>query len=108
MVEYWERTRVKGSGEKMQAEEIVIHRRGADAVGMAMRRNPDMPKCDRISVVTEEAFLAFRQDPGQPGSDYTGYIREIPKHAKLYIPRDVLRGEWEYIQRDVLRGGWDW
>ena len=90
MVEYWERSRVKGSREKMQAEEIVIHRRGADAVGMAMRRNPDMPKCDRISVVTEERFIEVLRDKEKPSGD----IVEVREYVQKFNPWEILRGKW--------------
>lgn len=90
MVEYWERSRVKGSGEKMQAEEIVIHRRGADAVGMAMRRNPDMPKCDRIRVVTEERFIEVLWDKEKPSGD----ILRVVEYVQKFNPAAILREKW--------------
>ena len=66
MIEYWERTRVKGTGKEVQAEEIILHRRGADVVGMAMRRNPEMTRCDRLHMSTWESFtISLKDDDGQ-------------------------------------------
>ena len=62
MIEHWERTVVNGIGDNVQAKEIVLHKRGADALGMAMRRNPKMPACNRIELVTMEAFTQIRED----------------------------------------------
>lgn len=81
MIEYWERSRVTGTGEKAQAEEIILHRRGADVVGMAMRRNPEMPKCDWIHVITVEAFMQIRRD-------------EDGRKHRTDIPHDNRKEEW--------------
>ena len=60
-IEHWERTTVSGSGENVQAAETVLHVRGADALGMAMRRNQALAGCSRIEMLTEEAFTVFRE-----------------------------------------------
>ena len=79
MIEHWERTVVSGTGENVQAKEVVLHKRGADALGMAMRRNPKMPACNIITMATMEAFTQVREDERRrTGAD---------------IPRDDRQGE---------------
>lgn len=56
MIEYWQRSVVSGSGENISASETVLHRRGEDALQMAMRRNPDLAACGRVEIRTAEAF----------------------------------------------------
>ena len=61
MTEHWEHTKVIGRGENDKyAVETILHRRGADALGMAMRRNPVMPGCDWFHIETTDAFLIER------------------------------------------------
>ena len=65
MTEHWERSRVYGvDDEKMQHREDVLHRRGEDALVMAVRRNPGLAGCSRITVDTVEVFTQIRQDRG--------------------------------------------
>ena len=53
MIEHWERTQVVGRGpEGDEVRETVVHRRGEDALGMAMRRNPEMAGCGK-AIVTD-------------------------------------------------------
>ena len=43
MIEHWERTKVVGHGADGEiTSENVLHRRGEDALGMAMKRNPQL------------------------------------------------------------------
>ena len=79
MIEHWERTVVSGTGENVQATEVVLHKRGADALGMAMRRNPKMPACNRITMATMEAFTQIREDER--------------RRTVVDIPRDDRQGE---------------
>lgn len=61
MNEHWERSRVTGTGaEGLTAAETVIHRRGEDALQMAVRRNPELAACSRIEVMTVSAFVMER------------------------------------------------
>ena len=83
MTERWEKTVVIGRGaEDRYTKETVLHRRGADALGMAMRRNPMMPGCDWFHIETTDAFLIERvMEETQP----------------RIIPRDAGSGEeWEW------------
>ena len=80
MIEHWERTKVVGHGADGEiTSENVLHRRGEDALGMAMRRNPKMPACNIITMATTEAFTQIREDERRrTGAD---------------IPRDDRQGE---------------
>ena len=65
MTEYWERSRVTGTkkgegGQGYTTTQTVLHRRGADPVVMACRRDQQMACCERISVDTEESFQVER------------------------------------------------
>lgn len=62
MIEHWERSIVFGDGQEIQTNEVILHKRGQDPLNMAMRRNPKMPACDRIRVVTMEVFTQIRED----------------------------------------------
>lgn len=79
MIEHWQRSVVSGSGENVNAREVILHRRGQDPLDMAMRRNPDMPACSVVNVFTQEAFTQIRED---------GQIRR-----RTEIPRDDRQGE---------------
>ena len=79
MIEHWQRSEVTGTGENIKATEVVLHQRGQDALGMAMRRNSRMPACDRISIITEEAFVLNREDG--------------TRRTRDEIPRDDRQGE---------------
>ena len=83
MIEHWEKTLVSGSGAKVYAEEVVLHRRGEDAIVMAMRRNHEMTKCDTIWTDTEEVFALDIQD-----KDGRAHRRDIP--------HDDRREEWNW------------
>ena len=61
MIERWERSVICGSGENVSASETVLHRRGEDALQMAMRRNPELASCSRVEIRTAEAFAEDRQ-----------------------------------------------
>lgn len=62
MIEHWERSAVIGYSEDGErACETVLHRRGADALQMAMRRNPELAACSRVEIRTAEAFQEDRQ-----------------------------------------------
>ena len=64
--EHWEKTEVIGRGENREAREVVLHRRGADVVGMAIRRNPKMQGCDTFTLRTVSAFkLERKRDDGR-------------------------------------------
>ena len=63
MIEHWERTKVVGHGpDGVITSENVLHRRGEDALGMAMKRNPELAGCSRITMDTMEAFTRERED----------------------------------------------
>lgn len=80
MIEHWERTKVVGHGaEGMITSENVLHRRGEDALGMAMKRNPQLAGCNRITMDTMEAFTRIRE--------------EEPRRTQADIPRDDRQGE---------------
>lgn len=79
MIEHWQRSVVSGSGENVNAREVILHKRGQDPLNMAMRRNPDMPACNVVNVFTQEAFTQIRED---------GRIRR-----RTEIPRDDRQGE---------------
>lgn len=85
MTERWEKTVVIGHGaEERYTKETVLHRRGADVLGMAMRRNPVMPGCSRFEMVTEEAFTLERTDGDG-------------RRRKADVPRDERRSEeWDW------------
>jgi hypothetical protein len=62
-IEYWEKTCITGwDAEKEKHTECVLHRRGEDALQMAIRRNPGMQACMRFQTWTEEAFIHFRKE----------------------------------------------
>lgn len=83
MIEHWEKTIVSGSGEKVHAREIILHRRGADVVGMAMRRNPEMTRCDELRMSTWKSFTISLEDDN--------------KHwSRADIPHDDRREEWNW------------
>ena len=80
MIEHWERTQVVGRGpEGVEVTETVVHRRGEDALGMAMRRNPEMAGCGKVEIRTVEAFTKERS--------------EEPRRTQAEIPRDDRQGE---------------
>lgn len=79
MIEHWERSTVSGKGNDVEARETVLHRRGEDALGMAMRRNPQLAACSTIEVQTVEAF--------------TREVAEEPRRTGADIPRDDRQGE---------------
>ena len=79
MIEHWQRSVVTGSGENVNAREVILHRRGQDPLNMAIRRNPDMPGCYLFTMDTQEAFTQIREDER---------IRR-----KTEIPRDDRQGE---------------
>ena len=85
MIEPWERSVVIGDGENVTASETVLHKRGQDVLGMAMRRNPLMAACSRIETITVEAFTQIREDMDSG-------------RRKADIPRDPDRNQEE----------WDW
>lgn len=83
MIEHWERSVVRGKGPEVSATETLLHRRGEDAMQMAMRRNPQMAACSTIEVQTVEAF--------------TREIEEAPRRTQADIPRDDRSGEeWDW------------
>ena len=66
MTEYWERSIVRGTGEEGKyAEETVLHRRGANVLQLAIRRNKALAGCRVFIVETAEAFQLQREDPEQ-------------------------------------------
>lgn len=80
MIEHWERTLVVGRGpEGDEVRETVVHRRGEDALGMAMRRNPEMAGCGKVEIRTVEAFTRIREDE--------------TRRARAEIQRDDRQGE---------------
>ena len=84
MIEHWERTKVVGHGlEGMTATETVLHKRGADVLGMAMKRNQALAGCSRFTIETEEAFSQERA--------------EDRRKTAAEIPRDDRQGEeWDW------------
>ena len=87
MTEYWERTEVIGKGENREAREIVLHRRGADVLGMAIRRNPKMPGCSVFILNTEEAFTEERKTYG--GRRKRADIPHDVNYARNWDPWDI-------------------
>lgn len=85
MIEHWERTVVAGRGENGRyTVETILHRRGEDALGMAMRRNPMMPGYSRFEIRTAEAFTQNRET-------------EANRRRKDDIERDGQRlEEWDW------------
>ena len=79
MIEHWERSVVRGRGPEIEATETLLHRRGEDAMQMAMRRNPQLAACSTIKVQTVEAF--------------TRVIEDEPRRTQAEIPRDDRQGE---------------
>ena len=82
MTEYWQRSEISGTKRGdggYNATQIVLHRRGEDAMQMAMRRNPQLAACSTIEVQTVEAF--------------TREIEEAPRRTQADIPRDDRQGE---------------
>ena len=83
MIEHWERSAVIGySADGERTCETVIHRRGEDVLGMAMRRNPELASCSRVEIRTAEAFAEERQ------------TEDVRKPED--IPRDRNGEEWEW------------
>ena len=77
MTEHWEKTIVIGRGpEERYAKETILHRRGEDVLGMAMRRNPMMPGCDWFEMETTDAFLLERLQ------DEVFRVTDIPRDRK--------------------------
>ena len=77
MIEYWERSVVTGRGEEDRyAKETVIHRRGEDAMQLAIRRNPMLAACSRIEVQTMEAFMEIRGDEQERRKEDIPRIRD--------------------------------
>lgn len=78
MTEYWERSRVSGTGENgRKATEEILHRRGADPVVMACRRSNYMAGCSKFTVETGEAFIQIRAEEQSAKKR-----REIPKDLR--------------------------
>jgi hypothetical protein len=83
MFEYWEKTLVTGHGENRHTTELLLHRRGEDALSMAMRRNPLMAGCNTFTVETEEAFIQIREDDS--------------RRTRMEIPHDDRTAEeWDW------------
>lgn len=81
MMEHWQRTMVRGTDdEKKEYTEVVLHRRGEDALVMACRRNQGMAGCGRISMDTVEVFTQIRKDAEE-------------HRRRKDIPRDDRQGE---------------
>ena len=79
MIEHWQKSYVIGTGDNFQATEVVLHRRGEDAMQLAMRRNPAMPASSRVEVRSYEAFTQIREDER--------------RRTRAQIPRDDRQGE---------------
>jgi len=79
MIEHWERSTVHGKGPEDSVTETVLHRRGEDVLGMAMRRNPQLAGCSRFEITTVEAFTREKT--------------EEPRRTQAEIPRDDRQGE---------------
>ena len=79
MIEHWQRSVVTGSGENVNAREVILHRRGQDPLTMAMRRNPALPASSRVEVRSYEAFTMIREDERRRTAED--------------IPRDDRQGE---------------
>ena len=80
MIEHWQRTTVTGMGpDGEMASERVLHKRGDDVLGMAMKRNPELAGCSRFAMDTEEAFTQIRE--------------EDARRSAADIPRDDRQGE---------------
>ena len=84
MTEYWERSIVRGTGEEgKNATEYVLHRRGADVLQLAIRRNKALAGCRVFTVETAEAFQLQREDP-----------ERRRKYAE--IPKSGTGVEWDW------------
>ena len=83
MIEHWERSVVHGKGPEIEATETVLHRRGEDAMQMAMKRNKLLAACSTISVQTVEAFTRILEDE--------------ERRTPAEIPRDERNAEeWDW------------
>lgn len=83
MKEYWERVEVTGTDGNRKHKEIVLCRRGENALVMAFRRNHALTACKEISSELVEAFVMDRKDMG--------------KHVKrTEISRDNRQEEWDW------------
>ena len=83
MIEYWERSEVKGVKDGTTVVEFVLHKRNEDPMVMACRRNHALAGCDTFSVKTDEAFMQVREDE--------------EKRTKDDIPGDPHAAEeWEF------------
>ena len=83
MKEYWERTEVQGIDEEGKVwNETVLHRRGEDALRMAVRRHSGMAGCHRFEMETVEAFITT--------------IKEEKHKEQSEILRDQGGKEWDY------------
>lgn len=83
MIEHWERSTVSGKGNEITVTETVLHRRGEDAMQMAIRRNPQLAACNTIEVQTVGAF--------------TREVAEEKRRTPADIPRDERQAEeWDW------------
>ena len=83
MIEYWERSEVKGQKDGVTVVEFVLHRRGEDPMVMACRRSHALAGCDTFSVRTDESFIQVKEEDEQK--------------SKEDIPGDERRAEdWEF------------
>ena len=85
MTEYWEKTEVRGTDEEKRTwMETVLHRRGADPMVMAFRRNQGLAGCGRVQMETVEVFIMDRA--------------EERRRVREDIPRDGRQdeAEWEW------------
>ena len=80
-METWEQSLITGYNpeEKRTVRETVLHRRGADALQMAIRRNQGLPGCQKFTIETEEMFTEFLKE-------WDPRTEAIPKE----------KGTWEY------------
>lgn len=65
MTEHWMESTVRGWDESQKKEitEVILHRRGADPMVLACRRNGELAGLSRIRVSTVELFSQERRDP---------------------------------------------
>ena len=83
MREHWERVRVTGKNGEKKHNEIVLCRRGENALVMAFRRNKALAECMEISAEVVEAFVIERKGPE-------------PHRKRAEITRDSRQEEWEW------------
>ena len=85
MMEYWQKTKVLGTDDEKNSHiETVLHKRGADPMVMAFRRNQGLAGCGRVQMETEEVFIMDRA--------------EECRRVREDIPRDGRQdeAEWEW------------